>query len=94
MINSKKRIPMSDKIPTRDKIAPEYKWRIDKIYADEASWKADLEKIKSLLPQAKEFQGHLAESPEKLRDFLTWDEKLSQLIEKVYVYAAMRQDED
>ena len=85
---------MSDKIPTRDKIAPEYKWRIDKIYADEASWKADLEKIKSLLPQAKEFQGHLAESPEKLRDFLTWDEKLSQLIEKVYVYAAMRQDED
>ena len=94
MINSKKRIPMSDKIPTRDKIAPEYKWRIDKIYADEASWKADLEKIKSLLPQAKEFQGHLAESPEKLKDFLTWDEKLSQLIEKVYVYAAMRQDED
>ena len=85
---------MSKQIPTRDQIEDKYKWRIDWVYADKSSWQKDLDKAKAMLPEAAAYQGHLADSAEKLLAFIKWDEELSQLIERVYLYAAMKQDEN
>ena len=85
---------MADKILTRDQIEDQYKWRIDRIYADREAWQADLDKAKSMLSQVSSYQGHLSDNPELFLKFLQWQEQLSQIIEKVYVYAAMRRDED
>ncbi len=85
---------MTKKIPTRSEIDDRYKWKIEKVYPDQKAWQTDLDKAKQMLPQANEYRGHLGDSAKTLLDFLHWEEALSQLIERVYLYAAMRQDED
>ncbi len=81
-------------LPTRAEIPAEYKWNTDRLYADESIWQADLAEIKRLIPQAAGFQGRLGEGADTLLAFLQFQERLSRLIDRVYLYAAMKKDED
>lgn len=85
---------MSEKLSPRSGIEAKYKWNIAAVYPDKAAWQADLDKATALLPDIDKYPGHLADSPAKLLEFIRFEEELSQLIERVYLYAAMRQDED
>ena len=40
------------RIPARDEIDAAYQWNVAKIYADEAAWQADLERLQQALPEA------------------------------------------
>ena len=84
----------SKQIPQRKEIEDKYKWQVERIYANEAAWRTDCQKIKELLPKADDFAGRLSESPEALADFFAYREELSVLLDKVYLYAAMKKDED
>jgi len=82
------------KIPSREEIADQYKWNIAKIYADEDLWQADFDKTKALLPEGEKYRGRLGESAEMLFEFLRWEEEVFRLMERVYLYASLRQHED
>ncbi|MDD4797947.1 MAG: oligoendopeptidase F [Clostridia bacterium] len=84
----------SKQIPQRKEIDDKYKWQVEHIYPNQAAWRIDCQKIKELLPKAAAFVGRLAESPDLLADFFAYREELSLLLDKVYLYASMKKDED
>ena len=78
----------------RKDVPKEYKWRIEKIYEDESLWQKDCQEIRDLLPEGEKYKGHLADGVKLFLGFLHFQEKLSQMIDKAYLYASMKKDED
>lgn len=86
---------MSDQpLPSRDQIDPRFKWRLEDIYPNPADWESDAGEIQSSLPQAESYRGRLGTSASLLADALEFRDHISRKIEKLFVYARMRRDED
>ena len=82
-------------LKTRDKIDPKYKWNIEAMISDESTIDPDLEKIKKQADRfASKFSGHLGDSAETLYEAFASSDRLMRKLEKIYVYARMRRDED
>ena len=87
---------MSSKgLKTRDQIDPKYKWNIEAMIRDESTIDRDLKKLKDQADQyAATYAGHLGDSAETLYEAFASSDKLMRKLEKIYVYAHMRRDED
>ncbi len=68
-------------------------WDLTDIYADDALWEQDLDRVKELLQAISELKGTL-QDVSYLKDVLLIQTALSALLEKVYGYAHMRYDLD
>lgn len=79
---------------TRDQVPVADTWDLTTIYADDAAWEADLDASRALLATAASHRDHLAESPERLRAALDDSMALNQTLERAFVYARLRLDED
>ena len=53
-------------IPLRSEIDSKYKWDLTAVYATDAKWELDLEKLKNLYPEMGDFKGRLLSNPETL----------------------------
>lgn len=77
----------------RNEIPEKLTWDLTTIYKTDKEWEAELTRIKSELSLVEETDpGHLLDSAESL---LTITEKMlsiSQQVEKLYVYASMKND--
>lgn len=82
------------KLPKRNEVPQELKWRLEDIYADEQAWEKDYQWVKQVLPKAEDIKGTLDQSAEQLQKGLDYYAALSEKIEKLYVYAHMKKDED
>ena len=83
------------RLKTRDQIDPKYKWNIEAMIRDESTIDADLQKIRKQADQyAAKFAGHLGDSAQTLYEAFASRDKLMRKLEKIYVYAHMRRDED
>lgn len=85
---------MSGQTKKREEIADEYKWKLEDIYANEDLWDKDFQKAKSQMEEVEKFQGTLGNSAVQLLDVLRLSDELGRKMEKLYVYARMRRDED
>ncbi len=85
---------MQNKLPKRDEVAVELTWRLEDIYDDEAKWEAELKKVGEVADQMAGFEGKLSESGEKLLELCKLNEDMSLLLDRLYGYAHMRQDQD
>ena len=81
-------------VPQRNEIDPQYQWDIKKIYPSDESWQADFAAAEPLVRQGSSYSGRLGENWEVMRDYLSWMEQCSLLLERLGLYAAMRRDED
>lgn len=81
-------------LPKRSEIPAEYKWRLEDLYATDSLWEEDVEKIRAMMEQIRSRQGTLSQSGKNLLDVLVLQDELSKLLDRVYVYAHMRRDED
>ena len=79
---------------TRAEIDPADTWAIERIYPDQAAWEADFARLRPLMQDSVKYEGHLGDGWQVLADCLRWQEELGRLLEKLYIYAAMRRDED
>lgn len=79
---------------TRDQIDSKYKWNIEAMFPDEKQIDADLEEVGKKAEGYGRFAGHLTESASVLLEALSERDAIWQKLEKVYVYARMRRDED
>lgn len=78
----------------REEVAERYRWNLADIYPDQAAWEKDLARVKEvLLPKAAGYKGRLT-SASAIAECLGVYEELSRVIEKAYVYAAMKSDEN
>jgi oligoendopeptidase F len=78
----------------REEISPEYKWKLEDIYADENSWEEDYKKLEEQIPELEKYRGVLGSSSARLLQVLEFSHELERKAEKLYVYARMRRDED
>ena len=69
-------------------------WKLEDMMPDNQTWEALCEKTAARVKQYGEFRGTLAESADALYRCLKFDDGISLDIERLYVYARMRSDED
>ena len=79
---------------TRDQIAFEDTWDLTTIYQDDAAWDADLAAARGLMTVAAGHRGALGESAARLRRALDDAMALRETVERLFVYARLRLDED
>ncbi|MDF2571873.1 MAG: pepF1, partial [Sporomusa sp.] len=81
-------------LPSRDEIKPEYKWKIENIYASENQWQADFTKVKDSLPKISGFKETLSQSADKLAACLKLRDEINILAGKLFAYARLQRDEN
>ena len=82
------------KLPKRNEVPAEYKWRLEDMYPTDAEWEQDVQKAKKLAEEIAAKKGTLGESGKQLLDVLSLQDELLKTLDQVYVYARMRRDED
>ena len=78
----------------REEISAQYKWAIEDLYANDDLWEEDYKRVGELAEKIKDFQGTLGESPKRLYEYMEIYIAMSQLFEKVYVYANQKLHEN
>lgn len=77
----------------RTEVAEKYKWRLEDIFATPEGWEKAFEQLKGNADALSKYRGKLADK-ENIYNCLKESESQSMLLEKLYAYARMRQDED
>ena len=84
---------MTIKDKTRDEIDDKYKWDLSQIYKTEDEWNKDFEYVKASGDKYLEFKGKLNNADNILKYF-KFDEEISKKADSLYMYAALKFDED
>ncbi|MFH5836672.1 oligoendopeptidase F [Proteiniclasticum sp. C24MP] len=84
---------MSEKVKQRNEIDAKHQWRIHDIYASNEDFEKELERVKKEAPVLLNYKDKLHEK-ENLLAYLKDYEKYTRIVEKLYVYAHMKNDED
>ncbi|GLV56441.1 oligoendopeptidase F [Dictyobacter sp. S3.2.2.5] len=78
----------------REEIPTEYTWNLESIYTQDDGWESDFQHIQQRLPALEALKGTLAQSGSALLKVLQTRDEITEALEKLYVYASMRKDED
>lgn len=82
-------------LKTRDQIDKKYKWNIEVMIPDESIIAGELETIRNdAAAYGEAFAGHLTESADTLLSAFQKRDDIWRRLEKIYVYARMRRDEN
>lgn len=81
------------KLKGRNEIPNQYKWKIEKIYESVEAWEDDFRILKAKAPKLSEYAGKLGEA-DRLLEFFKFDEEVSRLSDKLFMYAHLKSDED
>ncbi len=84
----------ANKLPKREEIEAEYKWKLEDIYPNDEAWEADYKEVRVFNEEMGKFKGTLAESPQRLLACLKFCDKMLSLNDKLFIYARMKRDED
>ncbi len=82
---------MSD---NRSQIDEKYQWDLSSVFATDDAWEAELARLDADLDEAKAYKGHLVDSSQELLAITESYLALSRRLEKIYVYASMKNDQD
>lgn len=77
----------------REQVNIKDKWKLEDIYASDADWERDYERLQNLASSPLEFRGKLGDK-NSLIACLTCLDELNEGVDKLYAYAHMRCDED
>ncbi len=84
----------NDKLKKRSEINTEYKWVLEDIYSSLEKWEEDFKTARESLPGFAMLSGKIVDFPPILSKILKDHSKLMEKVEKLFVYAHMRKDED
>lgn len=73
---------------------PEYTWDLTTIFESDEAFEAAFKEVEGYLGAEEKFKGHLGDSAETLYEALALEDKIETELEKVYVYAHLKQDQD
>lgn len=69
-------------------------WDLTLIYKDDNAWYEEYESLKKEIDTYDQFQSTMMNSAQNLLELLVFDQKVSRTLDKLYVYANMKSDED
>ncbi|MBQ5851717.1 MAG: oligoendopeptidase F, partial [Lachnospiraceae bacterium] len=78
----------------RKDIDPKYKWALSDIYESDEKWEEDFAYLKEHGDDVLAYKGRITESSHTLAEVMELTDKLGLIMEKLYVYAHMKKDED
>ena len=81
-------------LPTRDEIDDRYKWKLEDLYPTDDVWEEEFAAVRRLVEQFPRFRGQVIASADQLLEAIQAYEEIHRRLEKLYVYARMRSDED
>ena len=73
---------------------PEYTWDLTTIFESDEAFEAAFKEVEGYLGAEEKFKGHLADSAQTLYEALALEDEIETKLEKVYVYAHLKQDQD
>jgi len=82
------------KLPERDQIDPAYRWDLGDIYPTVAAWEKDFNFVDSHLDDLASYAGKLNRSGMALLKCLTRRDEVLRILDKLNVYASLKNDED
>lgn len=85
---------MNTAIPERTDVPRQRTWDLTRIYADWTAWDADVARIEGELADLGALRGSLAVSAAAFRHAVERLHAVRERLDRVYVYASMRSDED
>ncbi len=83
-----------DKQKLRSEIDEKYKWDLTRIYKTEEDFDNDYKKLLELVPKIDDYKGKLFKDSNTLEEYLHLSEEMSKLLNKLYLYAHLKSDED
>ena len=86
--------PLSAQDRTRQSIAEAYRWNLAELYASDAAWNGEKERLAAEIPQARVFKGTLAQGPAQLATALDAQAAHQKTLQRLFVYAGLAADED
>ena len=78
----------------RSEADSKYTWKLEDMVAEDSQWEQMFKEASGEINEYASYKGRLADSADTLYACLSFDDRLSQKIERLYVYARMRSDED
>lgn len=78
----------------REEIPAEFTWDLSKIFPTDEAWEQEFQQLQGRTPELEALQGTLQKSGEALLNVLQKRDELYEHLERLYVYASMRKDED
>lgn len=78
----------------RDDIDIKYRWNLEDMYSNDKLWAKDIDKVEKLTENFLSRKGSIMESSSALLESLRSMEEIDIILEKAFVYARMRMDED
>jgi oligoendopeptidase F len=83
-----------EKVRERSAVDKKYLWATEAIYPTDDAWEVDFKALEAEVPKLAAFKGKLSESPATLLAFFKLRDEVSPRLEKNFVYASLRSDED
>ena len=83
-----------DKQKKRDDIEEKYTWNLDLIFKSVDEFEKEFKSINSKLEKVLSLKGKIMESSDNLYNFYKYYEVLDRSLTKLFMYAALKQDED
>lgn len=78
----------------RSEVDPRYLWNIEAMYSSDIDWEEDVKEAEAMAIAFSAFSGKLGENADMLLSAFFSKDALWKVVERVYVYAKMRKDED
>lgn len=78
----------------RNEIDSRYKWNIQAMYNSDRDWENDLEQALKRAEEYSKYRGRLTENSDVLLSALKEKDEIWKTLERAYVYARMKRDED
>ncbi|MDR0922121.1 MAG: oligoendopeptidase F [Lactobacillales bacterium] len=82
------------KLPTREELTTDLTWDLSLIFSSDEDWESTYEELAEETKQANSFQGTLGNGGVALLSALEFITNLYRKLEKIYVYASMKNDQD
>lgn len=85
---------LNSALPTRDEVDVSLKWHLNDLFESDNIWEEEFSAIKALIPSLAQLSGNLKSSAVALHQGIVALLHADLRLERLYVYAHMRQDED
>ena len=81
-------------IPERKDTPDNHRWDLSPMFASDDEWNSLYSEIEKILPEYEKYRGKLGESAKTLSKAIDFTLETDRSIEKLYVYAHLKSDED
>lgn len=78
----------------RGKLPDELKWKVEDLYPDYASYEKDYKEVETKLKEYARFKGHVLDDAKTLLELLEFDTRMSKIVERIYIYSHIQNDQD